>query len=185
MEIIKQRFAEHITFAQQVAESRILEQVAESAEIIRRALQNGKKVLFCGNGGSAADSQHLAAEFVGRFQKERNGLPAIALTVDTSILTAVANDYGYDTVFARQVQALGSAGDVLVGLSTSGNSKNVLAAIDVAKTKGIQCIGMTAQGGGKMAEVCDICMAVPCPVTAQGAGNTYFDWPYSVRIGGW
>ena len=109
-------------------------------------LQNGKKVLFCGNGGSAADSQHLAAEFVGRFQKERNGLPAIALTVDTSILTAVANDYGYDTVFARQVQALGSAGDVLVGLSTSGNSKNVLAAIDVAKTKGIQCIGMTAQG---------------------------------------
>ena len=158
METIKQRFAEHITLAQQVAESRILEQVAASAEIIRRALQNGS---------SAADSQHLAAEFVGRFQKERNGLPAIALTVDTSILTAVANDYGYDTVFARQVQALGSAGDVLVGLSTSGNSKNVLAAIDVAKTKGIQCIGLTAQGGGRMAEVCDICMAVPCPVTAR------------------
>lgn len=84
--------------AQQVAESRILEQVAASAEIIRLALQNGKKILFCGNGGSAADSQHLAAEFVGRFQKERNGLPAIALSVDTSILTAVANDYGYDTV---------------------------------------------------------------------------------------
>ena len=164
MEIIKQRFAEHITLAQQVAESRILEQVAASAEIIRQALRNGKKVLFC---GSAADSQHLAAEFVGRFQKERNGLPAIALTVDTSILTAVANDYGYDTVFARQVQALGNTGDVLVGLSTSGNSKNVLAAIDVAKAKGIQCIGMTAQGGGKMAEVCDICMAVPCPVTAR------------------
>ena len=89
------------------------------------------------------------------------------MTVDTSILTAVANDYGYDTVFARQVQALGNTGDVLVGLSTSGNSKNVLAAIDVAKTKGIQCIGMTAQGGGKMSEVCDICMAVPCPVTAR------------------
>ena len=144
MEIIKQRFVEHITLAQQVAESRILEQVAASAEIIRLALQNGKKILFCGN-----------------------GLPAIALTVDTSILTAVANDYGYDTVFARQVQALGCAGDVLVGLSTSGNSKNVLAAIDVAKTKGIQCIGLTAQGGGRMAEVCDICMAVPCPVTAR------------------
>lgn len=147
METIKQRFAEHITLTQQVAESRILEQVAASAEIIRRALQNGNKVLFCGNGGSAADSQHLAAEFVGRFQKERNGLPAIALTVDTSILTAVANDYGYDTVFARQVQALGNTGDVLVGLSTSGNSKNVLAAIDVAKTKGIQCIG--ADGSGR------------------------------------
>jgi D-sedoheptulose 7-phosphate isomerase len=114
-----------------------------------------------------ARSLLIAAEFVGRFQKERNGLPAIALTVDTSILTAVANDYGYDTVFARQVQALGNTGDVLVGLSTSGNSKNVLAAIDVAKAKGIQCIGMTAQGGGKMAEVCDICMAVPCPVTAR------------------
>ena len=103
-----------------------LEQIAESAVIIKNSLKNGKKVLFCGNGGSAADSQHLAAEFVGRFQKERVGLPAIALTVDTSILTAVANDYGYDTVFARQVQALGNDGDVLVGLSTSGNSKKCL-----------------------------------------------------------
>ena len=156
--IIKQRFIEHITLVQQVAVSNILEQIAESAVIIKNSLKNGKKVLFCGNGGSAADSQHLAAEFVGRFQKERVGLPAIALTVDTSILTAVANDYGYDTVFARQVQALGNDGDVLVGLSTSGNSKNVLAAIDVAKAKGMQC---------KMAEVCDICMAVPGPVTAR------------------
>lgn len=165
--IIKQRFIEHITLVQQVAVSNILEQIAESAVIIKNSLKNGKKVLFCGNGGSAADSQHLAAEFVGRFQKERVGLPAIALTVDTSILTAVANDYGYDTVFARQVQALGNDGDVLVGVSTSGNSKNVLAAIDVAKAKGMQCIGLTAQGGGKMAEVCDICMAVPGPVTAR------------------
>ena len=98
--IIKQRFIEHITLVQQVAVSNILEQIAESAIIIKNSLKNGKKVLFCGNGGSAADSQHLAAEFVGRFQKERVGLPAIALTVDTSILTAVANDYGYDTVFA-------------------------------------------------------------------------------------
>ena len=163
--IIKQRFIEHITLVQQVAVSNILEQIAESAIIIKNSLKNGKKVLFCGNGGSAAE--HLAAEFVGRFQKERVGLPAIALTVDTSILTAVANDYGYDTVFARQVQALGNDGDVLVGLSTSGNSKNVLAAIDIAKAKGMQCIGLTAQGGGKMAEVCDICMAVPCPVTAR------------------
>lgn len=147
--IIKQRFIEHITLVQQVAVSNILEQIAESAVIIKNSLKNGKKVLFCGNGGSAADSQHLAAEFVGRFQKERVGLPAIALTVDTSILTAVANDYGYDTVFARQVQALGNDGDVLVGLSTSGNSKNILAAIDVAKAKGMQCIGLTAQGAAK------------------------------------
>ena len=164
---IKKVFKQHIALAQQVGESRILEQIAASAVIIKNSLKNGKKVLFCGNGGSAADSQHLAAEFVGRFQKERVGLPAIALTVDTSILTAVANDYGYDTVFARQVQALGNDGDVLVGLSTSGNSKNVLAAIDVAKAKGMQCIGLTAQGGGKMAEVCDICMAMPCSVTAR------------------
>ena len=164
---IKKVFKQHIALAQQVGESRILEQIAASAVIIKNSLKNGKKVLFCGNGGSAADSQHRAAEFVGRFQKERVGLPAIALTVDTSILTAVANDYGYDTVFARQVQALGNDGDVLVGLSTSGNSKNVLAAIDVAKAKGMQCIGLTAQGGGKMAEVCDICMSVPGPVTAR------------------
>ena len=164
---IKKVFKQHIALAQQVGESRILEQIAASAVIIKNSLKNGKKVLFCGNGGSAADSQHLAAEFVGRFQKERVGLPAIALTVDTSILTAVANDYGYDTVFARQVQALGNDGDVLVGFSTSGNSKNVLAAIDVAKAKGMQCIGLTAQGGGKMAEVCDICMSVPGPVTAR------------------
>lgn len=167
MEIIKQRFDEHIALARQVADSGILEQVAECAAIIQAALKNGKKVLFCGNGGSAADSQHLAAEFVGRFQKERAGLPALALTVDTSILTAVANDYGYDTVFARQVQALGAEGDVLVGLSTSGNSKNVLAAIEVAKAKGMRCIGLTAAGGGKMAAACDICLAIPCPVTAR------------------
>ena len=138
MEIIKQRFAEHIALAQQVAASSILEQVAASAAMIKKALKNGNKVLFCGNGGSAADSQHLAAEFVGRFQKERDGLAAIALTVDTSILTAVANDYGYDTVFARQVQALGNTGDVLVGLSTSGNSKNVLAAIEAEYAPGGQ-----------------------------------------------
>lgn len=167
MQIIKQRFAEHIALAEKVAAGVVLEQVADSAAIIKEALQQGKKVLFCGNGGSAADSQHLAAEFVGRFQKERNGLPAIALTVDTSILTAVANDYGYDTVFARQVQALGAEGDVLVGLSTSGNSRNVLAAIEAAKKKGMRCIGLTAQGGGKMAEECDICMAIPCDITAR------------------
>ena len=166
-EIIKQRFLDHLQVANAVMNSDILAQIERIAVEVKKALANGNKVLFCGNGGSAADSQHLAAEFVGRFQKERVGLPAIALTVDTSILTAVANDYGYDTVFARQIQALGNDGDVLVGLSTSGNSKNVLAAIDVAKAKGMQCIGLTAQGGGKMAEVCDICMSVPGPVTAR------------------
>ena len=166
MDIIKTRFEEHIALAQQVAQSGILEQVAAAAEIIKKALAGGHKVLFCGNGGSAADSQHLAAEFVG-FQKERKGIAGIALTVDTSILTAVANDYGYDRVFSRQVEALGQSGDVLVGISTSGNSKNVLAAIAEAKAKGMQCIGMTAQGGGKMKDECDICIAIPCQVTAR------------------
>ena len=126
------------------------EKLGQAADLVEKALAAGHKVLFCGNGGSAADSQHLAAEFVGRFQKERRGLPAIALTVDTSILTAVANDYGYETVFARQVQALGEAGDVLFGISTSGSSKNVLLAIEEA-----------------MASACDICLAVPAKVTAR------------------
>ena len=160
MDIIKTRFEEHIALAQLVAQSGIMQQVADAAAIIKKALAGGHKVLFCGNGGSAA-------EFVGRFQKERKGIAGIALTVDTSILTAVANDYGYDRVFSRQVEALGQQGDVLVGISTSGNSKNVLAAIAEAKAKGMQCIGMTAQGGGKMKDECDICIAIPCPVTAR------------------
>ena len=167
METIKQRFAEHITLAQQVAESRILEQVAASAEIIRRALQNGKKVLFCGNGGSAADAQHLAAEFVGRFVRERDGLPAVALTTDTSILTAVGNDYGFDTVFARQVKALARPGDLVVGLSTSGNSVNVLAAFAAAQEVGAKTIAFTGRSGGKMKETADCTITVPADVTAR------------------
>ena len=165
--IIEQRLADHLNVLQKLMDSNLPEKLETCAEYVEKALAEGHKVLFCGNGGSAADSQHLAAEFVGRFQKERKGLPAIALTVDTSILTAVANDYGYDTVFARQVQALGEPGDVLVGISTSGNSKNVLLAVEEARAKGITCIGMTAEGGGKMAAACDICLAVPAKVTAR------------------
>ena len=167
MDIIKTRFEEHIALAQLVAQSEIMQQVADAAAIIKKALAGGHKVLFCGNGGSAADSQHLAAEFVGRFQKERKGIAGIALTVDTSILTAVANDYGYETVFSRQVQALGNEGDVLVGISTSGNSGNVLAAIAEARAKGMKVIGMTAIGGGKMKELCDVILAVPAKTTAR------------------
>jgi len=165
--IIEQRLADHLEVLQKLMDSDLPEKLETCAKYVEKALAEGHKVLFCGNGGSAADSQHLAAEFVGRFQKERKGLPAIALTVDTSILTAVANDYGYDTVFARQVQALGEPGDVLVGISTSGNSKNVLLAVEEARAKGITCIGMTAEGGGKMAAACDICLAVPAKVTAR------------------
>ena len=165
--IIEHRLTDHLEVLQKVIASDLPQKLEQCAKCIEKALSEGHKVMFCGNGGSAADSQHLAAEFVGRFQRERKGLPAIALTVDTSILTAVANDYGYDTVFARQVQALGEPGDVLIGISTSGNSKNVLLAAEEAKTKGITCIGMTAEGGGKMADACDICLAVPSKVTAR------------------
>ena len=165
--IIEHRLTDHLEVLQKVIASDLPQKLEQCAECVEKALSEGHKVMFCGNGGSAADSQHLAAEFVGRFQRERKGLPAIALTVDTSILTAVANDYGYDTVFARQVQALGEPGDVLIGISTSGNSNNVLLAIGEAKAKGITCIGMTAEGGGKMADACDICLAVPSKVTAR------------------
>ena len=165
--IIEQRLTDHLEILQKLMASDLPQKLERSSFYVENALAGGHKVLFCGNGGSAADSQHLAAEFVGRFQKERKGLPAIALTVDTSILTAVANDYGYDTIFARQVQALGNPGDVLVGISTSGNSKNVLLAVEEAKNKGMFCIGMTAEGGGKMADACDICLAVPSRVTAR------------------
>lgn len=166
-EIIKQRFLDHLEVADAVMNSSILQQIEHVAIEVKQALANGNKVMFCGNGGSAADSQHLAAEFVGRFQKERAGLPAIALTVDTSILTAVGNDYGYDKVFVRQVEALARPGDVLVGISTSGNSGNVVQAVELAKAKGVFCVGMTAAGGGKLAELCDECLAVPAKVTAR------------------
>ena len=168
MEIIEQRFEEHLRLVQKVRNSKkLMKDIALAAAMMKVALASGHKIMFCGNGGSAADSQHWAAEIVGRFQKERKGMPAIALTVDTSILTAIANDYGYDRVFARQVEALGNAGDVLVAVSTSGNSANVLAAIEEAKAKGIKTIGMTAAGGGKMAEVCDVCLVIPDKVTAR------------------
>lgn len=165
--IIKERFEEHIAVANLVMQSEILAQVERISKVIKEALANGNKVLFCGNGGSAADSQHLAAEFVGRFQKERQGLPAIALTVDTSILTAVGNDYGFDKVFVRQVEALANKGDVLIGISTSGNSGNVVQAVELAKQKGVYCVGMTAEGGGKLLQLCDECIAVPAKVTAR------------------
>ena len=168
MEIIEQRFEEHLRLVQKVRNSKkLMKDIALAAAMMKVALASGHKIMFCGNGGSAADSQHWAAEIVGRFQKERKGMPAIALTVDTSILTAIANDYGYDRIFARQVEALGSTGDVLVAVSTSGNSANVLAAVAEAKSKGIKTIGMTAAGGGKMAEVCDGCLVIPDKVTAR------------------
>ena len=165
-EIIQQRIAEHINVAQALYQQQG-EKIEVAASVLAWALKTGKKVLFCGNGGSAADAQHLAAEFVGRYLLEREGLPAIALTTDTSILTAVANEYDFANVFARQVQALGNNGDVLIGISTSGNSPNVVRAIEVAKAKGLATIGFAGQGGGKMRELCDVCLAVDSKVTAR------------------
>jgi len=130
-------------------------------------IRGGKKIFWCGNGGSAADSQHLAAEIVGRFRRERRALPSIALTTDTSILTAVANDYGYDAVFARQVEALCQRDDVLVGLSTSGNSPSVCNAIQCARALGVFTVGMTGEGGGKLATLAEACLRVASNETAR------------------
>jgi len=165
MSLVTQRMKDHAAVLEATMD--LIPDIEKAGALFKEALASGHKILFCGNGGSAADSQHLAAEIVGRFQKERRPFPAIALTVDTSILTAVGNDYGFDTVFARQVQALGEKGDVLVGISTSGNSQNVLEAIGAAREKGLTVIGLTAYGGGKMKETCDICLAVPAKVTAR------------------
>jgi D-sedoheptulose 7-phosphate isomerase len=125
-------------------------------DTLHTTLKSGSKILICGNGGSAADAQHIAAEFVVRLKMERRGYPAIALTTDTSILTSCGNDYGFDRVFERQIEALGSPGDAFIAISTSGNSKNVLLAVKEAKKNGMTVIGMTGGGGGKMASLCDI-----------------------------
>lgn len=135
------------------------------ARLCVQSLRQGGKVMFCGNGGSAADSQHLAAELVGRYKLERQALNALALTVDTSILTAIGNDYGYDDVFRRQVEGVGQRGDVLIGLSTSGNSRNVLSAFGQAKAMGIHTVAFTGKGGGLMREAADMCLAVPACAT--------------------
>jgi len=138
-----------------------------AAQMIAAALQAGGKLMLCGNGGSAADSQHLAAEFVATLdhRRPRNGLAALALTTDTSFLTAYANDFGYEGVFARQVETLANSGDVLIAISTSGNSANIVAACLAAREKGIKIVAMTGEGGGAMAEHADILLAVPSSVT--------------------
>ncbi len=125
------------------------------------AIRNGGKLLICGNGGSAADAQHMAAEFVNRFLKERRPLPAIALTTDTSNLTSIANDYSFDDVFSKQVEAIGKKGDVLIGISTSGNSENVFKALRIAKGMGIETVGLLGKDGGKIKDVCDLALVVP------------------------
>ncbi len=141
--------------------------IENSVEAVIKALQKNNKLLFFGNGGSAADSQHIAAEFIGRFQKERKALPAIALTTDSSILTALSNDYGVDILFARQIEGLGQKGDVAFGISTSGRSKNVIAGLRQAKKMGLVTIALTGNDGGEAAGLSDIAIIVPSKVTAR------------------
>lgn len=131
------------------------------------ALKRGNKILFAGNGGSAADAQHWAAELVSRFGYDRPGLPAIALTTDTSALTAIGNDYGFERVFARQIEALGRKGDVLFAISTSGNSRNIIAAIEAARAIGVEVVGFTGRSGGAMADRCTVCLQMPSDETPK------------------
>lgn len=157
-------FARHA----QVVESTVHQlspQIARCAELLAAALTAGNKILIAGNGGSAADAQHFAAELVGRFLMERRGLPALALTTDSSILTAVANDYGFERIFSRQVEALASPGDVVIGISTSGNSANILAALAAARQCGCTTIGLLGRDGGAMAARVDLPLIVGCNET--------------------
>jgi len=148
-ENLRKHFEEGIELRRKMAQA-MPEKIARAGEALAQALKAGRKVLACGNGGSAADCQHFAAELVGRFERERPGFPAMALTTDTSALTAIANDYSYDVVFSKQVESLGQAGDFLLGISTSGNSKNVIAAIRSAQARGMRVIALTGRDGGEM-----------------------------------
>jgi len=145
----------------------LLAQVETVSKIIIDAYKNNKKTLLAGNGGSAADAQHIAGELVARFHFHRPGLPSIALTTDSSIITAIGNDYGYEYLFSRQVEAMGNEGDVFIGISTSGNSPNIIKALEACKEKGIITVGLTGAGGGKMAELCDHCLKVPSNETPR------------------
>ena len=149
---VRSHFQDAIALKQRMSET-MAPAIARAGEALAEALRRGHKVLACGNGGSAADCQHFAAELVGRFERERPGLPAIALTVDSSALTAIANDYAFDAVFSRQVEALGREGDVLLALSTSGNSRNVIEAMKAARSRGMAVIALTGRDGGAMAKM--------------------------------
>jgi D-sedoheptulose 7-phosphate isomerase len=171
--MIKQRTIEHFTQSAELKSQSaelLAQPIADAVELMVAALSNGNKILVCGNGGSAADSQHFAAELVGRFERERLPLPAMALTTDTSILTAVGNDYSFREIFSKQVQAFGQAGDVLLAFSTSGNSDNVLAAIEVALEREMRVVAMTGKGGGKIGRLlteADVNICVPHDRTAR------------------
>jgi D-sedoheptulose 7-phosphate isomerase len=178
--IIDQAIAEHLAVIERLrSQTPILERIAEA---MTRSILDGNKILWCGNGGSAADAQHLAAELVGRFRRERRGLPSVALTTDTSVLTSIGNDYGYEQVFSRQVEALAEPGDVLVGISTSGNSPNVCAAIEAARRLGVFTVAFSGEAGGAIARIADAALCAPAKDTARVqeahilCGHILCDW---------
>lgn len=164
--LIRRSLESHLELFNELVSTQI-SVISECADLILETFERGNKILICGNGGSAADAQHLAAEFVGRYEVERKGLPAIALTTDTSALTALANDYGFERVFARQVEALSRPGDLLIAISTSGNSGNINAAVMSAREGGCKTIGLTGRNGKKLASICDRSVLVPSGRTAR------------------
>lgn len=162
LKFVVSEFEASLSVKQRILEdAQLVQQVTTMGHLLIDRYRQGNKLLVAGNGGSAADAQHIAAEFVSRFNFDRPGLPALALTTDTSILTAVGNDYGYDRLFSRQVEANGVAGDVFLGISTSGNSANVLEALRACRDKGVTSFGLTGETGGRMLELCDYCLCVP------------------------
>jgi D-sedoheptulose 7-phosphate isomerase len=165
VDLFNQHLFEHQSLFERLGQLRPM--VDRAADCIARRLALGGKLLLCGNGGSAADCQHLAAEFVGRFVRDRRPLAAIALTTDSSALTCIGNDYGFDQVFARQVEGIGRAGDVLIGISTSGASPNVLLALQAARRMGVRTIGLLGRDGGACAAECDVPLIVPSDITAR------------------
>jgi D-sedoheptulose 7-phosphate isomerase len=170
--LMRNYIAAQISEAQRVMSAMLADivlqtRVEAAAQACIASLKQGGKILLAGNGGSAADAQHIAGEFVSRFAFDRPGLPAIALTTDTSILTAIGNDYGYEKLFARQVQAHGNKGDVFIGYSTSGKSPNILRAFEEARVRGLVCIGLTGNRGGPMRELCDFLLEVPSSDTPK------------------
>ncbi len=168
MKKIKTIIADSINVKNKIlADEKLLETVKDCVSVIVTAFENGNKVLFCGNGGSAADAQHLAAEFSGRFYTDRDALPAEALHCNTSYITAVGNDYGYDVIYSRMIKGIGNKGDVLVGLSTSGNSKNIVNAFETAKEKEMITIALTGESGGKLKENADFLLHVPSTDTPR------------------
>lgn len=165
---VASEFAASVAVKQRIlGDAALLAQIASMGDLLIDRYLAGNKLLVAGNGGSAADAQHIAAEFVSRFNFDRPGLPALALTTDTSILTAVGNDYGYEQLFRRQIEANGVAGDVFLGISTSGNSPNVLHALQACKEKGVISFGLTGSSGGKMRQLCDYCLCVPSDQTPR------------------